>query len=321
MACPAAAQTSVRFKLDGPFEGPTAPFLVARDKGYYARRGLAVRIETAANTLEAITRVASGNFQMGVADLNLLMRWRDRNAAATVRPVFVIYNRAPYAVIARKSRGLRVPKDLEGKRLGAPEASASRAQWPLFAQLSGVDAAKVKLESLGIPVRDPMLAAGQIDAITAFSFRSYVDLKDRGVPVNDLVVWRMADYGLLAYGSVVIVNGKFAVDNPRAVTGFLAGLVDGLKDTVAAPSASVASVTQSDEVTKRDVELERLRIALRENILTPEVHANGYGAVSESRLQAAIDQQALIFDFKNKPTPAQAFDSSFLPPGPDRKIN
>ena len=321
MVCPVAAQTPVRFTLDGPIEGPAAPYLIAQDKGYYQRAGLSVSIETAANALEPITRVASGTFQIGVADPNLLMRWRDQNPAAPVKPVFIVYNRAPYAIIARKSRGFAVPKDLEGKRLGAPAGSASSAQWPLFARLNGIDPAKVKIEPVGIPVRDPMLAAGQIDAITAFAFRSYIDLKDRGVPVNDLVVWRMVDYGLQGYGNAIIVNDKFATENPQAVAGFLAAFLRGLKDSVANPAAAVGSVIQRNEVAKREVEVERLRMALRENILTPEVRANGYGGVDAARLQTAIDQQALIFKFRAKPTPAQAFDASFLPPAEERKLN
>jgi NitT/TauT family transport system substrate-binding protein len=316
-ACPATAQTAIRFSLDGPFEGPAAPYLVAADKGHFQRNGLAVRIEPAANALEPISRVASGAFQMGVADLNLLMRWRDQNTNGGVRAVFIVYNRPPYSIVSRKSRGLSVPKDLEGKRLGAPAASASAAQWPLFARLNDIDPAKVKVESVGIPVREPMLASGQIDAIAAFAF---VDLKDRGVPANDLLVWRMADAGVLGYGNAIIVNDKFATDNPEAVAGFLSAVLRGLKDTVADQTAAVASVIQRNELAKREVELERLRMALRENILTPEVRANGFGAVDQARLQAAIDQQALAFRFKTKPMPAQAFDASFLPPLAERKI-
>ena len=319
-AGPAAAQTTIRFTLAGPFEGPSAPYLVAADKGYFQRNELNVRIEPAANAQEPIARVASGEYQMGVADLNLVMRWRDQNNSDQLKPVFIVFNRAPYAIVARKSRGFSVPLDLEGKRLGAPVGSASGAQWPLFAKLNGIDASKVKVETVGIPVRDPMLAAGQIDAITSFAFRSYLDLKDRGVPVNDLLMWRMADFGELGYGNAIIVNGKFAQENPQAVAGFLAAFLRGLKDTVTGPTAAIASVIQRDELAKREVELERLRMALRENVVTPEVRANGFGGVDTTRLQAAIDQQALVFKFKAKPTPAQAFDASFLPPAADRKL-
>jgi NitT/TauT family transport system substrate-binding protein len=320
-ARPAAAQTSIRFSLDGPLEGPAAPYLVAQDKGYFQKQNLAVRVEPAANALQPITRVASGTSQMGVADLNLVMRWRDQNASAAVKAVFVVFDRPAYAIITRKSRGLAVPADLQSRRLGAPANSASGAQWPLFAKLANIDASKVAVEQVGIPVRDPMLASGQIDAITAFAFRSLPDLKDRGVPANDLLVWRMPDFGLLGYGNVIIVNEKFAADNPRVVSSFLTALAAALRDTAAQPTAAIASLAQRDDSVRREVELERLQMALSENILTPQVRMNGYGGVDASRLQAAIEQQASVFKFKTKPTPAQAFDASFLPPESQRRIN
>ena len=77
-----------------------------------------------------------------------------------------------------------------------------------------------------------------------------------------------------------------------------------------------------NDVAKKPVELERLRMALSQNILTPEVKANGYGAVDNDRLTKSIDQIALTYDFKNpKPKAADAFDASFLPAAAERKAN
>ena len=75
-------------------------------------------------------------------------------------------------------------------------------------------------------------------------------------------------------------------------------------------------------VAKKDIELERLQMAIRDNILTPEVKANGFGGVDPDRLDKSIDQIGLTYEFKNKkPTPAEAFDASFLPSAADRKAN
>ena len=74
-----------------------------------------------------------------------------------------------------------------------------------------------------------MLAAGQLDAVLGFSFRIYVDLKDRGVPVDDIVLLPMADYGLKLYGNAIIVNPKFAAEKPEAVKAFLQRIPEGLE--------------------------------------------------------------------------------------------
>jgi NitT/TauT family transport system substrate-binding protein len=318
---PLSAQTAVKFTLDFKFEGPSAPFLIGLDKGYYKAEGLDVTVDSAAGSLEPINRVASGTYDIGFGDINSLIKFRDQNPAAAIKAVFMVYNRPPFAVVTRKSRGITKPKDLEGKKLGAPAADGAFAQWKIFVQANNIDASRVTVENVGFPVREPMLAAGQVDAITGFSFSSYINLKDRGVPVDDIVVLLMADYGINLYGNAIIVSPKFATEKPEAVKGFLRAFLRGLKDTVKDPTAAVDSVIKRNDVAKKDVELERLRMALRDNMITPEVKANGYGGVDLARLDKAIDQIALTYEFKAKPKGADVFDSSFLPPPADRKVN
>src|SRR4249919_3760462 len=209
-ATTATAQTAIKFSLDFKFEGPAAPFVVAIDKGYFKAEGLDVTIDTAGGSLEPINRVASGTYDMGFGDINSLIKFRDANPANPIKAVFMVYNKPAFSIVGRKSRGVEKPKDLEGKTLGAPAADGAFAQWKIFVQANGIDASKVTIENVGFPVREPMLAAGQVDAITGFSFSSYINLKDRGVPVDDIVVLLMADYGVNLYGNSIIVSPKFA---------------------------------------------------------------------------------------------------------------
>jgi NitT/TauT family transport system substrate-binding protein len=320
-AGPAAAQTKIKFSLDFKFEGPAAPFLVAIDKGYFQAEGLDVSIDTAAGSLEPITRVGSGSYDMGFGDINALIKFRDANPNNPIKAVFMLYNKPPFAIVGRKSRGVAKPKDLEGKSLGAPAADAAFAQWKIFVQANSIDASKVKIENVGFPVREPMLQNGLVDAITGFSFSSYVNLKAMGVPENDIVVMLMADYGVNLYGNTIVVNPKFAAEKPEAVKGFLRAFLKGLKDTVKNPVSAVDSVLKRNDVAKKPVELERLRMALNQNILTPEVKANGYGEVDVERLAQSVNQIALTYEFKNsKSKPIEAFDPSFLPPAADRQV-
>ncbi|HKY85724.1 MAG TPA: ABC transporter substrate-binding protein [Pseudorhodoplanes sp.] len=321
-ASPAVAQTPVKFTLDWKFEGPAAPFVVAIDKGYFKEQGLDVTIDTAGGSLEPLNRLASGTYDMGFGDINSLIKFRDANPGTPIKAVFMVYNKPPFSIVGRKSRGVVKPKDLEGKKLGAPAPDGAYAQWKIFTQANGIDASKVTIENVGFPVREPMLAAGQVDAITGFSFSSYINLKDRGVPVDDITVILMADYGVNLYGNVIMANPKFAAEKPEVVKKFLTAFLKGLKETVKNPDASVASVLKRNDVAKKEIELERLKMALKDNILTPEVKANGFGGVDSARLDKSVEQIALTYDFKNgKPKGADVFDASFLPPAADRKAN
>jgi NitT/TauT family transport system substrate-binding protein len=317
----ACAQTAIRFTLDGPIEGPEGLFLFPQDKGYFKAEGLDVVIDDAVLAMDAVLRVASGGYDLGLADINTVIRYRDQHAPTPLKPIFMVYNKPPYAVVARKSRGVTEPKQLEGKRLGAPTTGSSFMQWPLFAKLSGIDAAKVTIENIGIPVRAPMLAAGQIDAAIGASFRLYIDLKDRGVPLDDIVLMPMPNFGMRLYGAAIIVNAKFAAEKPQAVRSFLHAFTKGLKEGIRHPAGAVESVIRRNDAARPEVELERLRMAIRDNIVTPEVKAEGLGSVELTRMAQALDQLALVYTFKSRPKPEDVLDQSFLPPLAERKIN
>jgi NitT/TauT family transport system substrate-binding protein len=258
---------------------------------------------------------------MGVADINGLIKLRDANPDTPVKAVFVIFDKPPSAIIARKSRGIATPKDLEGKKLAAPAADVISAQWPIFAKVTGIDTARVKMENVGLPVREPMLAAGEVDAIIGCSFGSYVDLKARGVPPDDLAVLAMADYGVELYGDAIMVSTGFAAEKPEAVRGFLRAYLKALKDTVRDPVRAVEAVLHRSDDSAKAVELERLRLAIGENVVTPAVKAAGYGGIEPERFGAALDQLALTYRFGAREKAAEAFDPSFLPAAADRKVS
>src|SRR3954468_19140964 len=77
VSAPAAAETPLKFLLDFRFEGPSAPFVLPLDKGYYKAEDLDVTIDTANGSVEPIAKVASGAYDMGFADINALIRYRD----------------------------------------------------------------------------------------------------------------------------------------------------------------------------------------------------------------------------------------------------
>jgi NitT/TauT family transport system substrate-binding protein len=317
----AKAETPIKFSLDWKFEGTQAPFLVALDKGYFKAEGLDVTVDTSGGSIEPINRIASGTYDMAFADINSMIKFRDQNPQIALKAVFMVYNSPPFAIVGRKSKGISDPKSLEGKKLGAPAPDGAYAQWPIFVAANGVDASKVTIMNVGFPVREPMLVAGDVDAITGFSFSSYINVKYSGIPKDDIVVMLMSNYGLKLYGNAILVNPKFAAEKPEAVKGFLRAFTKALKDTAKDPANAIASVLKRNEVAKRDVELDRLEIALRDNILTAEVKANGLGGVDMDRLDKAIDQIALTYKFKgDKPKPADIFDASFLPPASERKV-
>mgnify|MGYP001576252177 CR=1 FL=1 len=317
----AGAQTALKFALDWKFEGPSAPYFVAIDKGFYKAEGLDVTIDSGPGSVAGIARVAAGTYPMGFFDINSLVKFQDQNPDKKVKAVMMVYDKPPFAIVSLAKTRIDKPKDLEGKVLGAPAPDGAFAQWKAFVKQNGIDASKVTINNIGFPVREPMLASGDVHAITGFSFSSYFNmLQQKGVAARDINVMLMADYGLVLYGNAIMVNPDYAKANPKAVAGFVKATIKGVQETVKNPEAAIKSVMKRNETGDEKIELARLKMSLKDNFVTPWVKANGVGGVDMKRLEASIEQIALTYDFKAKPKAADVFTSDFLPPAAERKL-
>ena len=314
-------QLNVQLSFDRPFEASMASFIVAESRGLFAAEGLSVRNDFVGGSPEAIARVASGASEFALVDLNELIRFRSKGDTPPIKAVFVLFNQSPYAFVARKSRGIRALSDIEGKTVGVAESDLSIHLWPALARQNGLKASGVRLYPMSAAVREPILSAGQVDAVAGFSYLSAVNLRDRGVPASDLAVLRYNDYGCEAYGFAVIVNPAFAAAKPQAVKGFIRAVISATHLAVRDPGRAVDAVVGQMDGASRELELERLRTVLSDNILTGEVKHHGLGGVDPARLERSIDQVGEDFKFHTRPTAADIFDASFLPPVGGRLIN
>jgi len=312
--------TPVRFALDWRFEGPAAPYFVAIDKGYYKAEGLDVTVDPGTGSVEGINRVASGAYEMGFADINSLVKYRDNPRNLGVKAVMMVYDTPAFSIVALKKSGIKGPKDLEGKILGAPAPDGAYAQWPIFVQANKIDASKVKIENVGFPVREPMLAQGKVDAITGFWFSSYMNLRANNVAADDIVVLHMRDYGVDLYGNVIIANPDFMKFSPKAVAGFVKATIKGIQETIRSPETAIDSLMKRNPIAKREVELERLKLSISKNFVTPDVQKNGLGGIDAKRFERSLDQIGLTFKYTEKPKAAEIFTSQYLPPKEQRLV-
>ncbi|MFD1913321.1 ABC transporter substrate-binding protein [Halodurantibacterium flavum] len=311
---PALSQSvAMPFALDWQFEGPSAPYFAAVDNGHFAAEGLEVEVTPGQGSLDAIPKVATGAFPVGFADMASLIKFLDQNPGAPVTAVMMMYNKPAFAVVGRISRGVETPADLEGKVLGAPPPDGAWAQFPVFARENGIDMDTIRVEPVGFPTREPMLAENQVDAVTGFSFTSSLNLKRLGVPAEDISVILMADHGLDLYGNAIIVNTDFAEANPEAVTGFLRAVAHGLHDVAADPASGVQMLIARNPAADPELELERLQLALDQNILTDWVMENGLGGIDEARFANAIEQIRETYEFQNEPDASLYFTDAYLP--------
>ena len=102
---------------------------------------------------------------------------------------------------------------------------------------------------------------------------------------------------------------------------FIRATVAGVRLTLKDPSKAIDDVMAKMDGASRDVELDRLRTSIADNIITDETKTNGLGGIEPKRFETALNQIADDFEFRKRPSLADIFDESFLPAAGSRKIN
>jgi len=314
LSLPALAQTPIKFQLDWRFEGPSALFLASAAKGHYKAAGLDVTIDAGNGSGGTVQRVASGTYDMGFADMAALMEFHANNPEAPNKPVGVmmVYNNTPAAVLALKKSGITRPADLAGKKVGAPVFDAGRRAFPIFAKANSVGA--VQWTTMDPPLRETMLARGDVDAITGFSFTSLLNLEARNVKPEDIVILPYAQHGVRLYGNVIIASPRLIRENPQAVRAFLSAFAKGAKEVMANPDAAIEFVKARDGIINVALEQRRLRLAIDSVVASPDARAEGFGVVNPGRLSLMASQVSDAFNTKTRVDPTAVWNDSFLPP-------
>ena len=307
-----AADTPLKFQLDWRFEGPAALFVHPEQKGYFKQAGLDVNVE-AASGAGAIQRVASGTHDLGFADLAALMEFHANNPDAPIKPVaiMVIYNTTPASVMALRKSGITKAADLTGKKMGAPIFDAGRRTFPIFAQANGVG--EVQWSTMEPQLRETMLARGDLDAVTGYTFTSLLNLEARGIKREDVVVLPYATHGVQLYGNVIIASPRLIAEKPEAVRAFLKAFARGAREGIANPEAAIASMKAKDGLVNVAQEVKRLKLTIETAIDSKGAREEGFGQLRTERLARMAEQVAKAYATKN-PVPANAvWNGSFLP--------
>jgi NitT/TauT family transport system substrate-binding protein len=322
---PASALEKVPFTLAWVIGGSNGPLYLAMDRGYFAAEGIEIDPVPGDGSANVVNRLASGAYQIGLGDVASLIKFDTLNPD---KKVMAIYNQFPadLAIVALKGHGITEPADLKGKTIGAPTGDTAYNMFGAFAAANNLSPDDMKWEHMAITLREPMLIQGKVDAITANESTAYFALKGAGVADADMVFIRYPEHGVNLVGSGMLVNESYAKAKPDVVRKIVKAFNHGWEDTFADPQASLDAALKRDPLLKPDIEMGRLKYAMKGMVGQPDAKEAGIGAYTDKTLAASID----IIDNSQKLTtkiaPKDMDDMSFLPPiaqrqAPTAKIN
>lgn len=301
-------------------QGDNAPITMAIQKGYFASEGLDVKIERGFGSADTLAKVAAGQFEIGFGDMYSMIEFNAKNPNDQLVAVAVPYNKSPFSIVTFKDKGISSPKDLSGKKLGAPAGDAPRKLWPVFAQQVGVKPDGVEWVTMEPKLRETFLLKGDVDAVSGFVTTILPALVKAGRKPEDAQIFLYADEGLNLYGNAIVVKKSFLEQNPEVVKGFLKAYLKGLQDTLKDPTAGLDSVMKAgDSLMDRNSEKLRLQIATENLYVSPEVEQVGLGGVDPARLQKTIEQVSQGLGVATPPL-EQVFTDQYLPPKSERAL-
>jgi NitT/TauT family transport system substrate-binding protein len=312
------AQTPVKMVLDFAIQGQQSPLVLAADGGFFAREGLSVQVDRGYGSADAISKVASGAYDVAFADLGAAIQFNGRQGSSKLVSVLQIYDVAPMVMLSLKKSNITQPSQLAGKRIASPPAASSRVMFPAFAAANKIDTTDIKWLDVTPQLRETLLMQGQADATTAF-ITDLAGLKHLNIPETDVNVMRFSDYGVDLYGHAILTTPEFIAKNPEVVRKLVKGIVEAMKASVADPSKAIGAIKKRDPLVDEAVERSRLDLVIKNAILTDNVKKLGLGTVNDDRMKKTIATVTSAFK-----TPAvdvkSIYNADFLPTAADRRL-
>ncbi len=306
----AAEKSSLVVRLDFIVGGKHAPWFIARDKGFYSKRGLSVDLQAGKGSADTVRAIAAGLADVGFADMATTIVAISRGIP--VRAVAQL-GYVPVTIVWRESSPIKGLKDLEGKSWAI---SPGQAQWflmPAFCKINNINFKSIKIEETAPPLQPAALVAKRVDFITMFR-ASNDEVAQRAATKQGIKLKRiyMREYGLNIYGSSLIVRDDLIKKRPDAIRAYVEGTMEGLRYARDHQEEALQIMIKHKPELKKDLTRVQLKHAVEEVFISPESLKSGFGYMRPDLLEKTVRTTNQYFKVERKVFSGEVYTNQFI---------
>jgi NitT/TauT family transport system substrate-binding protein len=296
--------------MDFIIGGKHAPWFVALEKGFYAKRGLTATIQASTGSADTVRTIGAGGADFGFADISTTIVARSRGT-----PVQTVgqFGYVPATVMWREDTNIKQLKDLEGKTYAI---SPGQAQWylmPAYCRINKVDYKAIRIQETAPPLQPAALATKKADFIVMYrgSNDEIAELAAQkvGIKVNRIF---MKDTGLDIYGTGLIVKDEDVKKRPEFVRAYVEATLEGLRYARDHQEEALSILLKHKPELDRYLVTVQLRNALNEVFLPPESIQSGIGYMRPEITEKTVKIVNEFFDVGRKVTSKEVFTNQFI---------
>ena len=309
-AAQAAERTPANVILDFIVGGKHAPWYVALEKGFYAKRGLAVAIQASTGSADALRTIGSGGGDFGTVDLATMIVAKSRGtpivAAAQLGYVGA-------TILWRDEGVIKTIKDLEGKSLAISPGLANWYLMPAYCRINNIDFKSIKIQETAPSMLPAALVTRKVDFISMFR-ASNDEVAEQAAAKVGVKLSRvfMKDTGLDIYGSVLIVKEDDIKNRPEFVRAYIAGTLEGLRYARDNQNEALKILLKHKPELDPMLAAQQLKNAVTEVFLPPELVNVGLGFIKPEIMEKTVKVVNDYFDVGRKITAKEVYTNQFL---------
>jgi NitT/TauT family transport system substrate-binding protein len=303
----ASAADKVTLNINWFFLGDHSPYFVATDKGWYKEENLEVNIVPGKGSADVAKKIDVGSAEFGIVDTGVLIVARAQGAK--VKVVSMLFDKSPYCMFMHKDSGINSPKDLVGKKIGAPPGDAQRTIFPALATVHNFDAGKVTFVNIAPEAKYAALAARQVDVI--FDFYSGAPLLYKAVPQEQIKFMMFADLGVDVYSNAIVVRDAYVKENPGMIKRFVKASLKGWEFTLKNPEEAINIMAKYRPDIDKPIFLTNLKLII-DLFRTNRYKQNGVGWVEEKKMADSINIISKYRDLKVEMKTSDLYTNEYL---------